>query len=87
MTTGDRDRFIYRLDEVTKDDDGLVGKKSANLGEMTRAGFKVPNGFALSLAAYDRFMNESGALGEVNEYLSGQGGFRGHQPDGLAKAA
>lgn len=70
MTSGDRDKFIYWLDEITKDDDELVGKKSANLGEMTRSGFKVPSGFALSLAAYDRFMNESGALGEVNEYLS-----------------
>ena len=56
MTTSVAGKWIYWLDEVTKDHNDLVGKKCANLGEMTRAGFKVPCGFALSLEAYDRFM-------------------------------
>lgn len=70
MTTNVSGKWIYWLDEVTKELSEVVGKKCANLGEMTRAGFKVPCGFALSLEAYDRFMNESGALREVNNYLA-----------------
>ena len=63
-------KWIYRLDEVTKDHNDLVGKKCAHLGEMTRAGFRVPHGFALSLEAYDKFLNATGALEEINGYLS-----------------
>ena len=70
MTTSVAGKWIYWLDEVTKDLSEVVGKKCANLGEMTRAGFKVPCGFALSLEAYDRFMHDSGALTEVNNYLT-----------------
>jgi pyruvate,water dikinase len=69
MTTSVAGKWIYWLDEVTKDHNDLVGGKCANLGEMTRAGFKVPCGFALSLEAYDRFMRGSGALTEINNYL------------------
>lgn len=64
------DKWVYWLDEVTKDQSDVVGKKCANLGEMSRAGFHVPCGFALSLDAYDRFMNASGALTEINTCLS-----------------
>jgi pyruvate,water dikinase len=32
----------------------LVGGKCANLGELTRAGFPVPPGFAVTTAAYER---------------------------------
>ena len=38
--------------DVTKEDIPLVGGKGANLGEMTRAGFPVPNGFIITAAAY-----------------------------------
>lgn len=69
MATNAPGKWIFWLDEVTKDHSDLVGKKCANLGEMTRAGFKVPSGFALSLEAYDRFMKESGALSEIDERL------------------
>lgn len=69
MTTSLAGKWIYWLDEVTKDHSDVVGKKCANLGEMTRAGFPVPGGFALSLDAYDRFMNVSGALGEIDDIL------------------
>ena len=64
------DRWIYWLDELNKERSTLVGKKCANLGEMTRAGFHVPAGFALSLVAYDTFMRSTGALEEVTAYLA-----------------
>jgi pyruvate, water dikinase len=68
--TSTPDKWIYWLDELTKDHNSVVGKKCANLGEMTRAGFHVPAGFALSLDAYDKFMRQTGALEEVKHYLA-----------------
>jgi len=46
-------RFFKDLD---KHDTPLVGGKGANLGEMTKAGFPVPNGFAVTIEAYDQFL-------------------------------
>lgn len=65
MTT----KWLYWFDELSIDDIELVGKKCANLGEMTRAKVSVPPGFALSLQAYQRFMQESGLLEEITEFL------------------
>lgn len=69
MTTIAEARWIYWLDEVDKDCSDVVGKKCANLGELTRAGFNVPLGFALSLTAYDKFMKASGALRDIEGCL------------------
>lgn len=63
-------RWLYRLDALGSEHNDIVGKKCAQLGEMTRAGFRVPPGYALSLEAYERFMSESGAAREVREYLN-----------------
>ena len=49
----------------------IVGKKCANLGEMRRAGIPVPPGFALSLDAYKKFMNETDTVAEIGAYLEG----------------
>jgi pyruvate,water dikinase len=64
------EKWIYWLDEVTKEHCNLVGKKCAHLGEMTRAGFSVPQGFALALEAYTFFLKETGALDEICHYVS-----------------
>ena len=61
--------YIYWLDEIDKDYGHLVGKKCANLGELTRAGFPVPRGFALSVDMYKKFMNDTGAFEEISRYL------------------
>ena len=66
MTT----KWIYWFDELTKDSYEMVGKKCANLGEMTRSGLPVPPGFALSIDAYNLFMRETGAAEKVREYLA-----------------
>ncbi|MCL0095554.1 PEP/pyruvate-binding domain-containing protein [Dehalococcoidia bacterium] len=63
-------KWIYRLDELCKDHNELVGRKCASLGEMTRAGFRVPPGFALTLGAYDNFMKETGAAEQIRQYLA-----------------
>jgi pyruvate,water dikinase len=63
-------KWIYGLRELSKDDNDLVGKKCANLGELTRGGFHVPPGFALSVTAYERFMKETEATERVLRILS-----------------
>lgn len=59
------------LTECGKEDNDIVGKKSANLGELKRAGVRVPPMFALSVSAYEKFLKETGALSEIRAYLSG----------------
>ena len=44
--------FVMRLDEVGSGDLGLVGGKGANLGELLRAGVRVPPGFVVTTDAY-----------------------------------
>ena len=43
---------ICWLDQVTRDDVAIAGGKGANLGELVRAGFAVPDGFVVTTAAY-----------------------------------
>ncbi|MBL7211844.1 MAG: PEP/pyruvate-binding domain-containing protein [Desulfobacteraceae bacterium] len=61
--------WISWFDELGQESKDLVGKKCANLGEMTRMGLRVPQGFALSLEAYKDFMSLTGAAEEIKEYL------------------
>lgn len=63
--------YIFRIDELGQELNDIVGKKCANLGEMAKIGLRVPPGFSLSLAAYKRFISETGAAKEIKEYLSG----------------
>jgi pyruvate,water dikinase len=57
------------FDDVGIEHNDMVGKKCANLGEMRRAGIPVPPGFALSLKAYEKFMDTTGAFNEIVETL------------------
>jgi pyruvate, water dikinase len=63
------DRWIYWFEEIGKEQNDLVGKKCANLGELTRLGFSVPSGFALSLDAYAMFMDMTGAAEEMRSCI------------------
>jgi pyruvate,water dikinase len=63
------EKWIYWLEEVDASFNDIVGKKCANLGELTKAGFRVPPGYALGLAAYDRFMKETGVMERIKEFL------------------
>jgi pyruvate,water dikinase len=62
---------IFRIEELTQEYNGLVGKKCANLGEMAKIGLRVPPGFSLSLDAYLKFMFDTGAAQEICDYLDG----------------
>ncbi|MHB8869404.1 MAG: PEP/pyruvate-binding domain-containing protein [Thermoleophilia bacterium] len=67
-------KWVFWLHELGQEHGELVGRKSANLGEMTKIGVPVPLGFALSMAAYDRFLFETGARDRISRYLEeGQG--------------
>ncbi len=47
-------RFTIPFDELSLDQVELVGGKSAHLGDLLRAGFPVPPGFAITALAFDR---------------------------------
>jgi pyruvate,water dikinase len=63
--------WISWLEDLTQGDSESVGRKCANLGELTRAGFQVPPGFALRLGAYETFLETSGAGDQIRRYLAG----------------
>ena len=65
----DAKNLIVRISELSKSQGDIVGKKCANLGELSKAGFRVPPGFALTLDAYHAFMNETGVLEEIRGHL------------------
>jgi pyruvate,water dikinase len=56
--------------DIDKYDVPLVGGKGANLGEMTKAGFPVPNGFAITVHAYDEFLAENDIAKKIYEILA-----------------
>lgn len=62
-------KWILWFEELDCECNDQVGKKCANLGEMTKLGLRVPPGFAISLEAYKDFMSLTGADMEVKEYL------------------
>lgn len=59
-------KFFRDLD---KHDTPLVGGKGANLGEMTKAGFPVPNGFVITINAYDSFLAENNIAKRIYDIL------------------
>ena len=66
-------KWILWFEELDQECSDQVGKKCANLGEMTKMGLRVPPGFALSLEAYKDFMSLTGADTEIKEFLNNVG--------------
>lgn len=61
--------FVVWFKDVDRDDVGIVGGKGANLGEMTRAGFPVPNGFIVTAYAYYQFIKDNNLITKINDLL------------------
>ena len=51
--------YILKLSDMSRRDIIRVGVKAANLGELARAGFPVPEGFVLTIAAFERFLADN----------------------------
>jgi pyruvate, water dikinase len=66
-------KWIHWLEELGKEHNDLVGKKCANLGEMTRLGMRVPPGFAISVRGYERYMELTGLAGRIEAYFASLG--------------
>ncbi|MFZ3301309.1 MAG: phosphoenolpyruvate synthase [Microgenomates group bacterium] len=61
--------LVIDFKDIDKDSLELVGGKGANLGEMTKAGFPVPGGFAVTVPAYDLFLKENDISTKIYEIL------------------
>ncbi|MBI4034837.1 MAG: phosphoenolpyruvate synthase [Candidatus Chisholmbacteria bacterium] len=62
--------YVVWFKDVDKSDIALVGGKGANLGEMTRAGFPVPNGFIVTSAAYSYILESNYLRSKIYDLLS-----------------
>jgi pyruvate, water dikinase len=63
--------LVLFFKDIDKHDIPAVGGKGANLGEMTQAGFPVPNGFAVTVSAYDAFLESNDISRKIAEVLKG----------------
>lgn len=61
--------FTKTFKELSKRDVAIAGGKGASLGEMTRAGLKVPPGFVVLASAFDRFLKETNLDAEIEARL------------------
>ncbi len=63
--------YTKRLEELDRTSLALVGGKNASLGEMIKAGIRVPPGFAVTTTCYEDFITRTGILDRMYELLSG----------------
>ncbi|HEX8932544.1 MAG TPA: phosphoenolpyruvate synthase [Patescibacteria group bacterium] len=61
---------ILWFKEISKHDVGIVGGKGANLGEMVRAKFPVPDGFVVTSQAYFNFLRENQLMAKIKALLA-----------------
>src|ERR1035437_10655075 len=68
-------KYIRSFLEIGLDDVGLVGGKTASLGELYSAlaseGVAVPNGFAVTADAYRDALTQPGIADELHRLLDG----------------
>jgi pyruvate,water dikinase len=62
---------ILWFSEISKDDIPKVGGKGANLGELTKAGLPVPEGYCVTAEAYYYFLDKTKIRDKILEALSG----------------
>jgi pyruvate,water dikinase len=63
------EQWIYRFEELGTECNDMVGKKCANLGEMSKLGMRVPHGFAIAVQGFEAFMNLTGLTRLVRERI------------------
>jgi pyruvate,water dikinase len=60
---------IMSIAELGVNDIPIAGGKAANLGELTSAGFNVPEGFVLTTVSYDYFLEKNDLLKHVSPII------------------
>lgn len=55
--------------KISKEMSMLVGGKNSHLGELKTLGFPVPDGFAITTYAYEKFINYNGLHNKIMEFL------------------
>jgi pyruvate,water dikinase len=68
MTAQNKPQIAF-FNEIDKEDIPLVGGKAANLGEMTKADFPVPRGFAITVVSYDIFLDRNDLRGKIDKII------------------
>lgn len=61
--------FIRQLDDLDGTQVGLAGGKGASLGELIRAGVRVPPGFVVTRPAFDAFLRGADPDGTISALL------------------
>jgi pyruvate, water dikinase len=59
------EKLVIPLDEVGISDRPYVGGKAASLGELSRAGIRVPPGFAVTTGAFEQFLRTIDPQGTI----------------------
>lgn len=63
-------KILVLLGEIGKDDTLLAGGKGAQLGELKKSGFNVPEGFVITTEFYKMFVEKTGLSKAIQEILS-----------------
>ena len=53
-----RIEWVIPLAEAADFDERFIGGKAAKLAQLAQAGFRIPNGFCITTAAYEHFLQE-----------------------------
>jgi len=62
--------YILPFAKVGRENLNQVGGKGANLGELIKAGFRVPFGFCISVNAYQRILSNNDLQHEIKRIIS-----------------
>jgi pyruvate,water dikinase len=62
--------YVLGFDQLDKSSLPIVGGKNASLGEMLKAGIRVPPGFAITTASYFELITSAGIADEIQKILS-----------------
>ncbi len=62
--------YVLGFEEVSKASLPMVGGKNASLGEMLKAGIRVPPGFAITTESYFELITAAGIAKEIQDILS-----------------
>ena len=63
--------YVLNFEKVDKSSLAVVGGKNASLGEMIKAGIRVPPGFAVTTDSYLDFVTNAGILDKIYAALAG----------------